>query len=108
MVKRLKSKIIELTMEKSRIVYAITSYRTWCAVPFKFAGKWRWDSRCKEWVPLVYNYNDRDDTWEIKMITNTELSTVIGWTFNRERADAWVYTQKILEEVNYGKVFIKD
>lgn len=87
-------------------IYAVVLYAKWCVRAYKFAGKWEWDERCKEWIPLVYHYNDwngKYESWTVRKITDTTTGTMIGWTFNKDRADAWAYQQKILEEVNYGK-----
>ena len=93
---------------KAQIIYAVIIYADWCVRPYEFAGKWEWDERCREWVPLVYHYDDRNGEYEtciVTKITNTTTGGMIGWTFNKDRADAWAYEKRILEEVNYGKAF---
>ncbi len=91
---------------KAQSIYAVVNYGKWFVHPYKFAGKWEWDDRCKEWVPLVYHhFNKIWDEWVVCKITDTTSGVIVNWTFNRDRADAWVWEKKIFEEVNYGKIF---
>ena len=95
---------------KAQSIYAVVICGKWCVRSYKFTGKWEWDERCKEWVPLVYHhidFNGTCDEWVVTKITDTTSGVMVNWTFNRDRADAWVWEKKILEEVNYGKVFCK-
>lgn len=105
MFRRLRNKRLYKKSLNAPSVYAVIIQYNWHYRTYKFAGEWEWDERCKEWVPLVYQ-NIMGD-WELKKITDTTTGGMIGWTFNRARADAWVYEKKILEEVNYGGVFNK-
>lgn len=92
----------------AQVIFAVVTYAKPCVRPYAFAGKYAWDERCCEWVPLVYHYDDHNgeyETYDIRKITNTTSASMYGWTFNKERADAWLYQHKILEEINYGKVF---
>lgn len=108
MFRRLRNKRLYKKWLKAPSIYAVGIYSDWCAIHHKFAGKWEWDERCKEWVPLVYEPvppHGGYGYFRVVKLTDTLGPTLIGWTFNRDRAEAWVYEKKILEEVNYGKVF---
>ena len=111
MFKELKNRWHHWRSRHAPSIYAIVRYAKWTVSEYKFAGKWEWDERTREWVPLVYHYNDHNgeyETYSIAKITNTTSGAMLGWSFNKERAESLVYQQRILEEVNYGKIFNAD
>lgn len=93
---------------KAKSIYAIVCYGDWCVREYKFAGKWVWDKFREEYIPLVYHYDDHNGEYETCLptkITYTTTGKMVGWTFNKDRANALAYERKILEKVNYGKAF---
>lgn len=93
---------------KAKSIYAVVCYADWCVREYKFAGKFVWDETVNEFIPLVYHWDDHNglyESYDIRKITHTTTGKMVGWTFNKDRADAIAYQHKILEKVNYGKAF---
>jgi hypothetical protein len=91
---------------KAKNIYAIVRYADWCVREYKFAGKLVWDKLANDYIPLVYHYNDHNgeyESYDVVKLTHTTAGFIVGWTFAKNRAESWAYSQKILEKVNYGK-----
>ena len=108
MFERLRNKRNYKKSLKAHNIYAIVCYADWCVREYKFANKWVWDIYREEYVPMVYHYDDHNGEYETIRPTKMTLTTtgnIVGWTFNRERAETEVYKRKVLERLNYGKTF---
>lgn len=91
---------------KAPRIYAVVLYAKWCVCEYRFAGKYEWDDILKDYVPLVYHYDDHNgvyETYDVRKLTHTTSGFVFGWTFSPIRANSWVAQQRLLGELNYGK-----
>lgn len=89
---------------KARTIYAVVRYAKWCVRPYLFAGKWEWDDRLNEMIPLVYHYDDHNgeyETIDVRKITDTTTGLIHSWTFNVNRADIWAHLRTLMEERDY-------
>ena len=71
-------------------IYLVACWARWGVISFPFAKESRYDKfRAKKYVPLVYQYDDHngtDDSYYLRLITETTTGAIDGWTLDRDKA----------------------
>lgn len=81
-------------------VYIVGFWAHYGVREYKF-GKWIYDEHMREYIPLVYDYDDRngtDDAYYLKRIDFVTTGEILFWTMNKAVA---VKVAKTFEE-KYG------
>ena len=68
-------------------IYLVASWVHYGVEEFKFSGKFSQNKRTKEYVPLVWQYDNYTDSYLLKRITETTSGKILTWTMRREAAE---------------------
>ena len=71
-------------------IYLVAYCAKYGVMEFPFAGESGYDKfRAKKYVPLVCQYDDHngtDDSYYLRLITETTTGAINGWTIDRDEA----------------------
>ena len=94
-MKRLR-KVLPNTQETKKYldslpkIYLVACWAKYCVMEFPFTGESGYDKfRAKKYVPIVYQYDDHngtDDSYYLRLITETTTGAINGWTLDRDEA----------------------
>ena len=71
-------------------IYLVACWAKYGVMEFPFTRESGYDKfRAKKYVPLVYQYDDHngtDDSYYLRLITETTTGAINGWTLDRDEA----------------------
>lgn len=76
-------------LDKLTSMYIVGFWAHYGVREYKFTGRWGYDADRKEYIPLVYAYDDHngtDDAYYLKRIDFVTSGEILLWTMNKSVA----------------------